>query len=87
MNNIVQKLQKFSELITYRPLVDNRFAFCDPAHPENMKIAEDWFNRELSFLTKRDKEDLYMVWQYVCEHGNTKMIFNAIKVLQEKYDK
>jgi len=54
----------------------------------NMEAAQSYLDEELTFLSNRDKEELVEIWKRVCEDGRqTKILFNAIKVLSDKYQK
>ena len=77
-----EKLQAFLEMACYSdgPIL------IDPSDPDNRKNAESWFNNHLTFLGKRDAQDLRDVWEYAVEDiRNARLLFSAVKYLQEKY--
>lgn len=85
--NISEKLATFADLATTCYLRDDEVPYFDPSDPENMKMALDFFHEELGFLSGRDKEDLLSVWQRACDDcRDTKLLFNAVRVLQDKYN-
>jgi hypothetical protein len=77
----LEKLQMFVELACQASS-----SFVDVSDPQNQKYAEEWLNSELTFLGKRDVEELRRIWDSAVEDGGqTRMLFSAIKALQEKY--
>ena len=83
--NRQERLQRFVELACYRPSVSG-FHLCDPSHPYNKKRAYEWFRNELTFLGKRDSQELERIWSWVIEDGrDTNCLFGAVKTLQGKY--
>ena len=80
-----EKLHLFAELACYRPTID-KFVLIDASHPDNKNRADKWFKNELSFLCKRDAEELKRIWSKSAEDGrDTRLLFTAVKVLQDKY--
>jgi hypothetical protein len=82
-SNYSANLQRFAEEVSYRSLNDS---YIDLSDPINKEIAENWF-KKLTFLSKRDMWELKEVWRLACEDGrNNYLLFDAIKVLQDKYE-
>ena len=80
-----EKLEMFADLATESQ--ESEYTYWDVSDPDNMQRALDYFNRELTFLSGRDKDDLMKVWMRACEDcRDTKLLFNAVKVLQGKYE-
>lgn len=80
------KLQMFVDLACYRPVDDLGFVYIDVSNAENQARAEKWFNDNLTFLGKRDAEELRRIWNCAIEDGGwTRMLFNAIILLKDKY--
>jgi hypothetical protein len=82
------KLEIFAEIATtcYDNEDGDDFRYFDASDPENVQSATEFFNTELGFLTGREKDDLLEVWHRVCNDcRQTKLLFNAVKVLQDKY--
>jgi hypothetical protein len=84
--NNKEKLQCFAELACYGSNNELGFTFGDASDKINRREASDWFAKELSFLNKRDSRELKEIWNKAIEDGSwTKMLFDAVKILQEKY--
>ena len=84
-----EKLDMFADLATcgnQPPHWDYRYY--DPSEPDNIKMAEEFLEKELGFLSNNDIDALRDVWQVAIDDcRNTKLLVNAIKVLKDKYDK
>lgn len=95
-----ERLQLFAEYACYRatgiqlivdadvePDTDINIIQTDPGHPDNLEKAGKWFEKKLNFLSKRDAEELKQIWERAVDDGGyVRVLFNAIKVLQEKYE-
>jgi len=81
-----EKLDLFADLAT-SVRENESLSYCDPSDPDNIQAAQEYFDKELTFLSKRDKQALKDVWQGAVQDClSTKLLFNAIKVLKDKYD-
>ena len=67
---------------------EGTYKYCDISDPVNMRNALNFYNRYLTFLSGRDKQDLLTVWHHACDDPrDTKLFLNAINILKEKYSK
>ena len=65
---------------------ESEYRYWDTSDPTNIKLAQEYFNLELGFLGGMDKDDLKYIWEMAIEDCRcTKTLFNAIKVLRDKY--
>lgn len=79
-----EKLKLFAEYACYSTASGP--VFPDPSHPNNVERASEWLKKELTFLGKRDEDELKQVWNQAINDGrDIKMLFTAVKVLQDKY--
>lgn len=79
-----EKLDLFADLATNVSIEGHQY--WDTADPENLEIATRFFNEELGFLSGREKEELLDTWQMTLDDARyTKILFNSIKVLKDKY--
>jgi hypothetical protein len=81
----VDALDTFADLATY---VHDEHYYWDASDPDNIRAAREYFDTELGFLGNSDKHDLKEAWDAaINDCRNTKLLFNVIKVLKDKYDK
>lgn len=79
------KLQLFAELACHK-CSEGEYVVPDASDPENKKRADEWLNKELTFLRKHDVDELKRIWKLAIDDGrNTRLLFSAVKVLQDKY--
>lgn len=77
------KLQRFAEIATYYSTT-----LRDTSDRDNRQQAEIYLRTELGFLGSRDLRELKEVWNYTCLDGrDTRLLFTAVKTLQERYDR
>lgn len=81
-----EKLDIFAELATAGHLGEE-YTFWDASDPDNRRLAMDYFAKELGFLSGKDSKELKYIWNLAVEDcRQTKIFFNAIKVLKDRYD-
>lgn len=93
MSYYADKLDNFVNLATTGHMnleefdgVDLEYRYTDTSDPTNIRYARDYFEMELGFLGSLDKEDLGCIWEMAIKDCRcTKELFNAIKVLKDKY--
>lgn len=67
--------------------VHDEHHYWDASDPDNIRAAKEFFNLELGFLSHSDKNALKAAWQAAIDDcRDIKLLFNAIKVLKDKYD-
>lgn len=81
-----ERLQVFIDLACYCDDDDLDRVLIDPSDENNRMRAGKWFENELTFLSKQDETELRYIWESAIEDGfYTRLLFSAVKQLQEKY--
>ncbi len=81
-----EKLDMFADLATCGEPEEENYCFWDSSDPNNIRVAGDYLDNELGFLSSGDKHALTAAWKAATEDcRDSKLLFNVVKVLKEKY--